>query len=71
MVSESSFKVGMHGGDPDFGFLVFFGVQDIEKAIADVNRLGGETGVPTDEPGFGRFCICHDPQGLRFGLHQQ
>jgi predicted enzyme related to lactoylglutathione lyase len=66
-----SFKAGMHGGDPDFGFLVFFGVPDLEKAIADVNRLGGATEVPTDELGFGRFCICRDPQGLRFGLHQQ
>jgi uncharacterized protein len=64
-----SIRVGVHAGDPDFGFLVFFGVPDIEIAIADVNRLGGSAEVPTDQPGFGRFCICRDPQGLRFGLH--
>ena len=66
-----SLKVGMHGGDPNWGFLVYFGVPDLEAAIADVNRLGGTAEVPTDEPGFGRFCICRDPQGLRFGLHQR
>src|ERR1700732_2281766 len=24
-----------------------------------------------NEPGFGRFCICRDPHGLRFGIHQR
>jgi hypothetical protein len=66
-----SFKAGIHGGDPDWGLFVFFGVSDIEIAIAEVNRLGGTAEIPTDEPGFGRFCMCRDPQGLRFGLHQQ
>ena len=66
-----TFKAGMHGGDPNWGFVVYFGVPDLEAAIADVNRLSGTAEVPTDEPGFGRFCICHDSQGLRFGLHQR
>jgi uncharacterized protein len=66
-----SLKAGLHGGDPNWGFLVFFGVPDLEAAIADVNRLGGAADAPTDEPGFGRFCMCRDPQGLRFGLHQR
>ncbi len=66
-----SCKAGLHGGDPNWGFLVYFGVPDLETAIADVNRLGGTTEMSTEEPGFGRFCICRDPQGLRFGLHQQ
>ena len=65
-----SVKAGLHGGDPDWGFLVFFGVPDLQMAIADVNRLGGGTEAPTEEPGFGRFCVCRDRQGLRFGLHQ-
>jgi len=64
-------KAGVHGGDPNWGFLVYFGVLDLEGAIADVIRLGGTAEVPTDEPGFGRFCHCRDPQGLRFGLHQR
>ena len=66
-----SLKAGIHGGDPNWGFLVYFGVPNLEGAIADVNRLGGAAEVPTNEPGFGRFCICRDPQGLRFGLHQE
>jgi uncharacterized protein len=66
-----SLKAGIHGGDPDWGFLVYFGVPDLEAAIADVNRLGGAAEVPTDEPGFGRFRTRRDPQGLRFGLHQR
>ena len=66
-----SLKAGIHGGDPAWGFLVFFGVPDLAAAITDVNRLGGTAEAPTDEPGFGRFCTCRDPQGLRFGLHQQ
>jgi predicted enzyme related to lactoylglutathione lyase len=66
-----SLRAGIHGGDPDWGFLVYFGVADLEAAIADVNRLGGAAEAPTEEPGFGRFCTCRDPQGLRFGLHQR
>ena len=65
-----SFRVGVHGGDPNWGFFVYFGVPDLDAAIAEVNRLGGTAEAPTDEPGFGRFCTCRDPQGLRFGLHQ-
>ena len=66
-----SVKAGIHGGDPNWGVLVYFGVPHLEAAIADVKRLGGTADPPTDEPGFGRFCICHDSQGLRFGLHQR
>jgi hypothetical protein len=34
-------KAGIHGGDPNWGFLVYFGASHLEAAIADVNRLGG------------------------------
>ena len=36
-----SLKAGIHGGDPGWGFFVFFGVPDLEAAIANVIRLGG------------------------------
>jgi predicted enzyme related to lactoylglutathione lyase len=65
-----SIKVGLHGNDPGPGIFVFFGVPDLEAAIAKVKELGGEAGEPSDEPGFGRFSFCRDPQGIRFGLHQ-
>jgi len=53
-------KVGTHGNDPAPGFLVFFGVPDLDKAMSDVVNLGGSIEAPTEEPGFGRFCMCVD-----------
>jgi len=63
-------KAGLHGDDPSPGFLVFFGVADLEAAIEKVRQLGGKAGNASDEPGFGGFSICSDPDGLPFGLHQ-
>ena len=66
-----SIKVGLHGNDPEPQIAVFFSVPDLATAIARVKELGGETDeLEADEPGFGRFCACRDPQGVRFGLHQ-
>ncbi len=65
----SSIRIGMHGNDPLPGFLVFFGVPDLDAAIARVVSLGGKAEAPAEEPGFGRFCFCTDPSGLKFGLH--
>ncbi len=48
---------------------MFFGVPDLDAAIAQVSSLGGKADAPTEEPGFGRFCFCTDPSGLKFGLH--
>jgi uncharacterized protein len=64
-------KAGVHGNDPSSGIFVFFSVTDLEKAIAKVRELGGEASEPVDEPGFGRFSTCRDPQGIRFGLHRR
>jgi predicted enzyme related to lactoylglutathione lyase len=67
-----SMKAGLHGNDPDPGIYVFFSVPDLEEAIAKVRELGGEAGEPSaEEPGFGRFSMCRDPQGIRFGLHRR
>ncbi len=62
--------VGLHGSDPN-GAVPYFRVDNIEKAVAQVRALGGsaEDSIATEE-GFGRFCNCTDPQGMRFGLHQ-
>ncbi|MEO0408616.1 MAG: VOC family protein [Cyanobacteria bacterium P01_A01_bin.135] len=66
-----SIRAGLHGNDSEPQLLVFFRVDDLELAIAQVKKLGGAADRPGDnEPGFGRFCICCDPQGVRFGLHQ-
>jgi predicted enzyme related to lactoylglutathione lyase len=66
----SSIKAGVHGNDPDARIFVFFGVPDLDAAILKVRELGGEAGEPSEEPGFGRFSMCRDPQGIRFGLHR-
>jgi predicted enzyme related to lactoylglutathione lyase len=66
-----SLKAGLHGNDPDGGIVVYFRVPDLEAAIAKVRELGGEAEDRiADEEGFGRFCNCRGPQGIRFGLHQ-
>lgn len=64
-------RAGLHGSDPEHGIVPYFRVPDIEIAAARVRELGGEVEGPGEEQtGFGRFCNCRDPQGLRFGLHQ-
>ncbi|MEL6221346.1 MAG: VOC family protein [Cyanobacteria bacterium J06627_8] len=66
-----SIKAGLHGNDPDPQFFIFFDVPDLLTAVERVKELGGEVDEPgADEPGFGKFCACRDPQGIRFGLHQ-
>ncbi len=64
-------RVGMHGEDPQPQIYVFFEVPDLEQAMAKVREAGGEADPPSpEEPGFGRFSNCRDPEGIRFGLHQ-
>ncbi|MEO0704421.1 MAG: VOC family protein [Cyanobacteria bacterium J06649_5] len=66
-----SIKAGLHGQDSEPQISIFFDVPDLMAAISKVQDLGGEAEQPgPDEPGFGRFCSCRDPQGVRFGLHQ-
>ena len=66
-----SIKAGLHGNDLEPQFFIFFSVPDLKLASARVKELGGETEEPgADEAGFGQFCACRDPQGIRFGLHQ-
>ena len=63
--------VGAHGGDDPLA-VVYLPVADLEAAIAAVRDNGGTVmGDINDEPGFGRFATCVDPQGVRFGLHQK
>jgi uncharacterized protein len=65
-------RVGLHGSDRGPGIYVFFEVSNLEEAIAIVRKAGGEADPSvTEEPGFGKFSNCRDPQGIRFGLHQR
>jgi uncharacterized protein len=67
---------GIHGGDPGASPYLFFRVDDLDAALAQVRALGGE--VTSHDPGgdpesvarFGRFAFCADDQGSHFGLHE-
>jgi len=67
---------GMHGGDQGAAPYLFFEVDDMEAAIQRTRELGGEieeTEVEGDADSiakFGRFKLCRDDQGSRFGLHE-
>ncbi|EBA14066.1 VOC family protein [Roseobacter sp. CCS2] len=65
-------KTGLHGKDERPAIVVYFDVTDIKVAVAKVRQLGGKADDPTpEEPGFGRFSTCTDPQSIRFGLRQE
>ena len=55
---------------------MFFAVDDIDAAADRVRELGGEIedmdmdGEEESVAKFGRFKLCNDDQGSRFGLHQ-
>ena len=49
-------------------WMVYFNVEDVDKAFKKVTESGGkEMLAPQDMPG-GRFAIVSDPQGAAFGL---
>ena len=69
---------GLHPGDKGASPYLFFGVDDMDAALARVHELGGS--VEDDARGraattasiarYGRFKRCRDDQGSPFGLHQ-
>ncbi len=76
VVETGNVPGGIHGGDPAASPYVFFSVDDIEAAAAQVRDLGGsvdDLGDEDDEASaarFGRFKLCRDDQGSAFGLHE-
>lgn len=67
---------GLHGGDPGATPYLFFRVSDLRSALERVRALGGSSddqSLANDEETaakFGRFALCTDDQGSKFGLHQ-
>jgi uncharacterized protein len=53
------------------GLLAYFGVDDVDGAVARVRELGGEAGPTEELPGIGRYARCTDSEGNRFALYQQ
>ncbi len=55
-------------GMPPF-WMVYFAVDDADKAAADILAAGGAVHRPVAEiPGTGRFAVVGDPQGAGFGI---
>ena len=75
-IDAGGVRGGLHGDDPGASPYLFFGVEDIDAALARVRELGGtveEMDVEGDEESIarhGRFKLCRDDQGSPFGLHQ-
>ena len=67
----SSMQIGIHPGDADAVFVIYFLVDDIDAAVERVRAAGGKADEPgPEQAGFGRFVECRDDQGVRFGLRQ-
>lgn len=65
-------KAGLHGQDPEPQIYVYFAVDDLVSAVAQIRAAGGQAEEPgPEEPGFGQFCNCKDPTGIAFGLHKR
>lgn len=48
---------------------LYFGVDDADKAAADIRAAGGQVfREPADIPDTGRYAIAADPQGAAFGI---
>jgi uncharacterized protein len=70
-VETRTLPIGIHGGDPEAHFEMFFTVDDLDASAAQVIELGGSVlGNAHDSGDFGRWVECRDDQGVRFGLRQ-
>ena len=52
------------------GPIVYFGVDDVDAAVARVEELGGERGEKQEIPGIGFYALVKDSEGNPIGLYQ-
>ncbi|MFD1794833.1 VOC family protein [Paracoccus aurantiacus] len=58
-------------GPPPPNWVIYFAVDDCDKAAADIKAAGGKALMePADIPNTGRFAVVADPQGAVFGILQ-
>lgn len=50
------------------GSLIYFGVEDLDDAIAQARELGGTCGERQEIPGVGFFVECTDTEGNTIAL---
>lgn len=74
VIEGSSVPAGLHGDDRGASPYLFLRVDDLEATVGRVRELGGAVETHDDSAEsvarFGRFALCVDDQGSRFGLHQ-
>lgn len=69
--TDGTRKVGLHQ-EETLCMVPYLTVNDIESAVARVKAAGGSVmGDIADGAELGRFATCADPQGMRFGLHEE
>lgn len=57
------------GHEMPLRWLVYFGVEDVDRSVRDAGQAGASVHVPpTDIPDVGRFAFLSDPQGALFYL---
>lgn len=61
----------IYGAPGQQGLMAYFGVDDIDAAIARVRDLGGEAGEQQEIPDVGSYAHCKDSEGNAFGLYQE
>jgi predicted enzyme related to lactoylglutathione lyase len=62
-------KIPKDWGSVPPSWLVYFAVEDCDRAAAKTSELGGRPIVPpTDIPNVGRFAVLSDPQGAVFAV---
>ena len=64
--SGGAISGGQEGSNPT----IYFDVDDIDAALAQVRELGGEAGEKQPVPGMGWFAPCKDTEGTNFSLWQ-
>ena len=69
-------KPGPGGGlakrdDPSQPIVMYIGVDDMERYLAESEKLGGKVVMPKMAvPGWGYTALCMDTEGNQFGLWQ-
>ncbi len=67
--SNGGIRPAMPPGAPPF-WLVYFGTDDVDAALAKSAELGGNTLVETMDIGVGKLAVSQDPQGAVFALYE-
>jgi uncharacterized protein len=51
-------------------WIVYFAVESLDAAVAQVGELGGKLSVPPFDTPYGRMAVCSDPAGAAFSVIQ-